>query len=246
MKKLTKLSLIALTLATAAFASTPLSKTDIDKLKKEYPQLIGKKGITVKKGIDQGKFKQIELEIQTRRGPQTFEVFVVDGVDNLVFAGSAFDKAGNKYSLPVNEKAIKNGVAFEMGTGPEVLYLVTDPECPYCQRLEKQIKPEALKKYTIKVIPMPLSFHKEAKPMYTYILAGKDNKEKSERMHKTMTGDKSYKDFKPTEEQKKAANEIFKKGYAGAKELKAGGTPSLYNSKFQKVSQGILIENNNK
>jgi thiol:disulfide interchange protein DsbC len=243
MKKLQKFSLTALTLlASIAFAGTELSKKEIEQLKTDYPQLIGKQGIVVKKGIDQGKFKQLELEIQTRRGPQQFEVFVVKGVDDVVFAGSAFNKVGDKYSLPVNEKAIKDAVAFEMGNGSETLYLVTDPECPYCQRLEKAIKPEALKKYTIKVIPMPLSFHKKAKPMYTYILAGKDNKEKSERMHKTMTGDTSYQNYKPTEKETKTAEEIFKKGYVGAKELKAGGTPSLYNSKFQKVTQDLLTK----
>lgn len=238
------LSLLALSslITTNLVASTKLSADKISELKKAYPELIGKQGMKVVKGVDQGEFSQLELEVNTRRGPQTFEVFIVKGV-NAVFAGSAFSKSGEKFNLPINEKLVKEGIRFTMGSGDKQLYLVTDPECPYCTKLEKKITKEALEKYTINLIPMPLSFHKNSKAMLYYIMAGKDNKEKVERLHSTMAkGDLSYKDFKPTQKQLDLFNEQIRKGNAAANELKATGTPSLFNSNFNKIGYGILLK----
>jgi thiol:disulfide interchange protein DsbC len=228
--------------ATVAFAGQELTPDQVSKLKAEYPELIGKPGIKVLKGMDQGKFSQLELEVMTPRGPQQFEVFVVDGLENAIFAGNAYDKTGKKYNLPKNVDLIKEGVAFKVGHGPEQIYLVTEPECPYCQRLEKNLAPDVGEKFTINVIPMPLSFHKKATPMFYWVFAAETEEEKAKRLHAVMTGDKEFEKFTPTAEQKAKFDEMIKKGYGAAMELKAGGTPSVYNADFEKIDYSMLVK----
>jgi thiol:disulfide interchange protein DsbC len=239
MKKIVVAMFLA-ALGVSAFAGN-LKPAEIEKIKKDYPELIGKTGIRVVKAVDQGKFIQMQLEAATQRGPQMFEVFIVDGV-KAVFAGNAYKQNGEKFNLPVNEKLIKDGVAIKVGTGPTQLYLVTDPECPYCQKLEAAIDPEVYKKVTINVIPMPLSFHKNAVPMYQWVLSANSETEKASRLHKVMTGDKEWESFKPTADQVSKVKTIVDTALKSAMELNAGGTPSLYDSKFQKADFSLITK----
>lgn len=228
----------------SAFAAKgdTLSNADISKLQADYPELIGKQGVKVLKGLDQGNFKQLELEVRGPRGPQQFEVFVVDGVD-AVFAGNAYSKKGEKFSLPVNTDLIKSGVALKIGTGPKNVYVVTDPECPYCQRLEQNLADDVYEKYTINIIPMPLSFHKKAKPMLHWVLAGKDAKEQADRLHAVMAKkDTSFESYKPTKEEIAKNEALFATAYKAAMELRATGTPSVYDDKFQKANYDFLLK----
>ena len=55
-------------------------------------------------------------------------------------------------------------VAFTYGKSGKVIYLFTDPECPFCQRLEPTLKKLADEgKIQVKVILFPLPFHAHAK-----------------------------------------------------------------------------------
>ena len=61
-------------------------------------------------------------------------------------------------------KALDKYVAFTYGKKGKVVYLFTDPECPFCQRLEPTLKKLADEgKIQIKVILFPLPFHPHAK-----------------------------------------------------------------------------------
>ena len=54
-------------------------------------------------------------------------------------------------------RELEKYVAFSEGRGKYTLYLITDPDCPYCKRLEKDLK-ELIKEglVTIKVVFFPL------------------------------------------------------------------------------------------
>ena len=144
--------------------------------------------------------------------------------------------------MPKNKELIKQAVSVKVGTGPEQLYLVTDPECPFCRRLEENIDPEAKKKYTLNVILFPLPFHADAKPMSRYILAGKDNEERAKRLHDVMTGSEGWKEFKVPESQKEEIEAKIKKGLDAANELRAGGTPTLFDAYFSPVDVGLIAK----
>ena len=59
------------------------------------------------------------------------------------------------------------------GTGKRVLYVFSDPECPYCQMFEKQIAP-MLTDTTIYTFLFPLPMHPQAKPDSQKIWCSKD------------------------------------------------------------------------
>jgi len=65
-------------------------------------------------------------------------------------------------------------VAFTDGNKGKVVYLVTDPQCPYCQKAEA-ILSELVKKgeVQVKYILMPLPFHKGAKEESVSIICDK-------------------------------------------------------------------------
>lgn len=231
----------AFSLTASAATPSPLKPAEIAKIKKNYPTLIGSQNISVVKAYNQGEFKQLQLEVSTPRGPQKFDVFLVKGI-KTVFAGNAYKPSGEKFELPLNSAPVKAGVAITVGSGKETLYLVTDPECPYCQRLEEAIDPVLAAKYTINVIPMPLSFHEKAKPMMYWVFAGKDNAEQADRLHKVMTGDKAWETYVPTDAEKEAGEVKFAKANAAAMELGANGTPSMFDASFKRFDPSAIVK----
>lgn len=138
--------------------------------------------------------------------------------------------------FPLNKKIIEKGVAFTYGSGNKTIYLVTDPQCPYCRMLERKEGDKLLKKYKIKVILFPLPFHQYARPMTKYILAGKNNMEKAARLRRILHGSNEWKNFKPTPAQEKQIEKKMKEMQAAVNELGAQGTPTIYNSNFHQIS----------
>ena len=244
MKKLLTSVAVLSAISTSVFAAEGdlLSKEKLDSIKSSFPQILNVPGLQVNKGIERKGFSQLEIEVNTPQGPQTFDAFIIDGID-VFFEGTAYDKEGKAFTFPIDEAAVKNGVALSYGNPEgENVYLVTDPECPYCQNLEKNIGVEALKKYRINIIPMPLSFHPNAVPMLYYVFSASDEAKIAERLSKVMKGeDTGYKDFKPSSELKDKVDKYIENGYKAAQILKAQGTPSLYDKDFKAIDARILM-----
>ena len=137
--------------------------------------------------------------------------------------------------FPLNKALIEKGVAFTYGSGNKDIYLVTDPQCPFCRMLEKRKGDMLAKKYRIHVILFPLPFHQYAKPMTEYILAGKTDAEKAARLRRILHGSNEWKNFKPTPKQKEQIEKKMKEMQAAVNELGVQGTPSVYNSNFKQI-----------
>ena len=105
----------------------------------------------------------LKLEARTPNGSQLVAAFL-DKKTSEIYIGSGYDKEGRAITFPKDAQTIKEGVAFSYGTGSKEIYIITDPECPYCVRLEKAIHGK-LSDYTVHVILFPLSFHKKAPAM---------------------------------------------------------------------------------
>jgi len=179
-------------------------------------------------------------ELKTGRGPITF---YITADKKYTFVGKAFD---NKTKKPItftkHADIINKGVMFTFGNGKKEIYLVTDPECPFCRKMEHEKGKILEKDYKVHVILMPLSFHKHAKAMSYYILAGKTDKERAQRMKEVLKGSEKWKNYHPTKEEIKKYEEELKKAKEAARELDAMGTPSVFDKDFNPIAWPILGE----
>lgn len=133
----------------------------------------------------------------------------------------------------VNKNIVEEGIMFTFGKGKKTIYLVTDPQCPYCRMLEQKRGNKLAEEYKIKVILFPLSFHQYAKQMSYYILSGKTDKEKAQRFKNVLLGkDNNWQSIKLTKAKKEKLDKILQNGKKAAIELGVRGTPSVYNNNF--------------
>ena len=122
----------------------------------------------------------------------------------------------------LNSKELtKNSFKIDFGKGSKkyAFVLFTDPECPFCRRVDKylkKVKPDT----TFYVNYMPLYFHPHAKKWALQILSSKDKKEAIETIEKTN------KDLNVTIT--KEAKDTLKATEALAKRLGIRGTPTLF------------------
>lgn len=84
------------------------------------------------------------------------------------------DQALNRFT-PEEMKQLDALTGFTIGKSAKVLYLVTDPQCPYCKKAEKLLEQLADKgELSVKFLLFPLKFHKGAKEQSIAVLC--DNK----------------------------------------------------------------------
>ena len=181
------------------------------------------------------------IEIDTPKGNA---LIYVTKDKKYTILGKVIDKNGRLLApnFPKNVETIKKGVMFTFGKGDKDIYIVTDPECPFCRMLEKQKKDILKNNYKVHVILMPLPFHKNAKAMSYYILAGKTDKERAKRMSEVLEGSNAWKNFHPTKEQIQQFNKELQKAKKAAIELGAQGTPSIYDKNFSPIPWPSLGE----
>jgi len=239
MKKIILSGLLTLSL----FASDKmLSKTQINNVLKSTPiynQLAPqlKTGKIKIKATKKDGFYIMELDTPRGKG-----LLYVTADKKFTILGRVLKRNGQMLipNFPKNAQIIKNGVMFTFGKGNKNIYLVTDPECPFCRMMEKEKRNLLSKDYKIHVILMPLPFHKYAKPMSYYILAAKTDKERAKRLQETLLGGNEWKNFHPTKAQIKKFNEELAKSKKAADELGAQGTPSVYDKNFNPISWPTL------
>ena len=211
-----------------------------------YKQLAPRlnKGVKVK-GTQKNGFYIIT--IYDKRGEGSF--FVTKDLKYTIL-GNIID---NKTARPIrpdypsekfhgDKHIVKNGVLFTVGNGPEDIYIVTDPECPFCRRFEKYAKQYKLgEKYTMHIIFLPLPFHKHSKAMIYYILSGKTNAEKAKRFRETLSGSNAYKNFHPTKAQKEKIDKQINKSLKAVEELGARGTPTIYDKNMNEMDKNKVF-----
>ena len=192
----------------------------------------------------------LKLEARTPQGSQLVAAFL-DKKTSELYIGSAYDKNGQPIAFPKDVKVIKESVAFSYGNkNGKDLYIVTDPECPYCSKFEKAAKGK-LDDYRVHVILMPLSFHKKAPAMIEWIIQGKNDVERKERFEELMLhGSTAYqaliKDAKKPFVYSESVGQTMKKVDRAVMELGVRGTPAIYDENFTLVSQQQLFTHINK
>jgi thiol:disulfide interchange protein DsbC len=243
-KRVLMINVIAAMLATGVNAADV--KLDAEKLKeiKANTKILQNPTLHLKDAIDKDSVYFLKLEARSQRGSRVLNAFL-DKKTGAVYFGEGYDKNGAKMTFPKEAKIIKDGISFSYGTGTKDLYLVTDPECPYCVKFEKELKGK-LKEYRVHVILYPLSFHKKAPAMVEWVLQGKTEEEKKERLDQIMLQKSTEykalitdakKPFKYTEEVQKSVTKALK----AVQELGARGTPATFDAAFNPVPRSALL-----
>lgn len=186
----------------------------------------------------------LKIEAISPRGSQLLTA-ILDKQTNELYIGSAYDKQGKAILFPKDAHAIKEGVSFSYGKGSKEIYIVTDPECPYCTRFEKAVSGK-LSDYTVHVILFPLSFHKKAPAMVEWIMQGEDDAQKKKRFEEIMLkGSIQYqsliKDAEKPFVYSAVVGDEMKKVDRATMELNILGTPAIYDANFNPVEQGQLL-----
>ena len=234
------------TLSTMLTAATEimLNTAKLPDLKK-LNMVLTDPALTIKGAIEKPESYILKLEAKSPRGSQNITAFL-DKKTSELYIGSAYDKEGKAIEFPKDAKIVKEGVAFSYGTGSKEIYLITDPECPYCTKFEKAAKGK-LDDYTVHVILFPLSFHKKSPAMIEWIMMGKDDAQKKERFEEVMIkGSTKYteliKDAKKPFVYSAEGEKYMKSSEAAAREMNMRGTPALYDAKFNPISQDQVLK----
>lgn len=187
----------------------------------------------------------LKLEARSPRGSQLLTAFL-DKQTGELHIGTGYEKDGKPIFFPKDAKIIKEGVSFSYGKGSKEIYLVTDPECPYCSKFEKAAQGK-LDAYRVHVILFPLSFHKKAPAMAEWIMQGKDDAERKERFEQVMLhGSAKYqaliKDDKKPFVYSPAVKQSIDRSSKAFMELSARGTPAIFDANFEPLPIETLLE----
>ncbi|TWJ19685.1 DsbC family protein [Geobacter argillaceus] len=159
--------LILVVIITAGFAAAKEDfKTETDNLKKNFPNL----------RVDSVKESPIKGLYEIVAGNQVF-YFSPDGY--LMF-GELWSKDGKNLTAEMREKVLSEKVksipldkALKIGSGPRQVIEFTDPDCPYCRKVDEFLaKRTDVTRY---VFFFPLrQIHPDAEKKARYILSQKD------------------------------------------------------------------------
>ena len=200
--------------------------------------------LSIKGALEKPESYVLKLEAKSPQGTQNMTAYLNKKTSEL-YIGSGYDKEGKSMVFPIDTKIVKEGVAFSYGKGSKEIYLITDPECPYCGRFEKAAQGK-LDDYTVHVILFPLSFHKKSPAMTEWIMQGKDDAQKRARFEKLMLhGSTDYsvliKDAKKPFAYSAEVKPYMEKSAKASRELNMRGTPALYGADFNPISQDEVL-----
>ena len=243
-KVLWTLTLVSTLINTAFATEKILDESQFSEIKK-MNIILQDPVLSIKGAIEKPESYILKLVATSPQGSQLITAFLNKKTSEL-YIGSAYDKAGVPLLFPKDPTAIKEGVSFTYGTGSKELYLVTDPECPYCTKFAQSVKGH-MDEYTVHVIFFPLSFHKNSPAMIEWIMQGKDDAEKKKRYDEIMLKGSTKYSILHKDETKpffysSEVQEKMDKSSQATLELNVRGTPMLFDVDFNPLSMDKVIK----
>lgn len=203
------------------FASGELTKKEMNEIEK-LPIFTGS-GMHIIKAFKDEQFYLLRVNIQ-----ENIQELVLTTDKKYLIAGKIYDvTSGEEVAIPNDVSILDAKEALTYGSGKDVYYLFTDPECPYCKKFESYFE-DIEKDVQLKIFFFPLSFHKNAIALTQYILDNKTNDSKVKAMLSVSVDSKEFKNKKYTEKQKDSLNKIIDENMKLAEELGVRGTPALF------------------
>ena len=243
-----KRSILAIMTAGAMISLLQASEPIVDKAKLQKitaeNKTLQNPGLQLVGAVERSGNYLLKLEAKSPRGTRLLTGFL-DKKTGELHIGTGYEKDGKPIFFPKDADVIKDGVSFSYGKGSKDLYLVTDPECPYCIKFEKAAEGK-LGEYRVHVILYPLPFHKNAPAMVEWIMQGKSDAEKKERLNQvTLKNSTEYKalvtDAKKPFSYTQKTQEQMSKSRKAARELNVRGTPATYDASFTQVPWSSIV-----
>jgi thiol:disulfide interchange protein DsbC len=144
-----------------------------ERLKEAFP-IVGEYNVAIEEVKEDESLYVYKALVPTRRGVDQPIVFYVTKDLRRIIFGEAFDQSGQKITIATDMSGLEKEAAWQWGTGKEKYYVFTDPECPFCQKMEKAFSDPSAGTYYFFLYP--LSFHPNAVDMSIYILSQEDAK----------------------------------------------------------------------
>lgn len=185
--------------------------------------------------IDGGSMIYAKGHFTMNRGTRSAGMFVSPDYETIVY-GRGFSADGTEEYRPFSVDEIKENAAFTFGSGKHEYFLVVDPLCSACKSFDKTLhKYEKTAKFHV-IFKELRQFHPKGPKALAYVLSGKTDKEKYERLMSISNGDTAFMKHEITDENRKtlAIHERF------TSELGTKHTPSLYSDSGRYLDRGVL------
>jgi len=234
---LTKKMLISSLILTCSLnaATKEISKTEIAQM--EQLELFKRAKIKILKAYDVGSVYILSINVQGNND----EIYLTKD-KKMILSGDVIDvNNGMKISAPVDLTPAKGKEAFVYGDGKEEYYLFTDPECPYCKKLESYL-PQIKDKVKIRVFYFPLESHENAKDLSLYIMNQKTTNEKIDAMFDASENLDKVRNAKYTQAQLAKLEKQLEEQIQIGLSLNVQGTPTIFDKNGNSVIWVNLLE----
>jgi thiol:disulfide interchange protein DsbC len=224
-------------LMASTVSAAPLSVEELSQM-----NFFKNKGITILGTAEANKdLTLVSISAQTPQGVQRMTAFVTNDKKDIIVGSGFNDQSGEQLTIPMDMSKIKNDAGFVLGKGKNELFVFTDPECPFCKRMDQEVLSKlSLDEYTVYVYLFPLSFHQHAEAMSLYILSKKTVEEKVKALHAISGGSMDFANASYTEAERTKLKASLSKQLEVAQSLGVAGTPSLFDSKGTPVNWTTL------
>jgi thiol:disulfide interchange protein DsbC len=222
-----------------------LSATALSDVKEkiESMPLLKSANAKVNKVIELPSLYQVKGSASNGKESSVFMAFTTKNFDTIIM-GQAFDAAsGVPYTIPVDVNKLKEHVVFSKGNGKNEYYVVTDPECPYCQKLEQEITKKGLKEdVTVHYVLFPIDFHKDARAMSYYVMSQKTDALKAKALDEVAGGSKEFMKAKFSAEEIKKYNKALDDAIEASGIEGINGTPTVIDGSGGKSNPAFIIK----
>jgi thiol:disulfide interchange protein DsbC len=231
-----KSSILGVLLSTSIFAQN--IDSDLKTKIKNLPILKQAKGLKVLKIMA---LNETDYLVRVNVNGRDSEFIVLDNLKQIVFSKARSPITSKEISFPVDMSILKGNDGFTVGTGKKELHIFTDPDCPYCHKLEDVLSTLDLEKdYKFSVYFLPLErIHPKAKAKVLYILSAKTDKQRYQRMVDLKEGKISLEKvqkYKPTKE----AIDLLKTNIKLSSQFGVSGTPTVFDKSGSKINWSTL------
>ena len=212
-----------------------VSKSEITQM--EQLELFKRAQIKIVKAFDIGSLYILSINVQGNND----EIYLTKD-KKLILSGDVIDvNNGMKISAPVDLTKAKGKEAFVYGNGKEEYYLFTDPECPYCKKLESYL-PQIKDKVKIRVFYFPLETHENAKDLSLYIMSQKTLNAKIDAMFDASENLDKVKNAKYTQAQLAKLEKQLEEQIQLGISLNVQGTPTIFDKNGNNIIWVNLLE----